>query len=56
MKVEYEWHAGDGRGRMEAIAEAEKRKPLPWWCRALLVLLGALLGAALAYSGYVAFS
>ena len=56
MKVEDEWYAGDGRGRMEAIAETKKRKPLPWWCRLLLVLLGVLVGAALAYSGYVAFS
>ena len=56
MKVEYEWHAGDERGRMEAIAKVEKRKPLPWWCRVLLILLGGLVGAALAYSGYVVFS
>ena len=56
MKVEYEWHAGDGRGRTEAIAETEKRKPLPWWCRLLLVLLGGLVGAALVYGGYAVFS
>jgi hypothetical protein len=56
MKVEYEWHAGDGRGRMESITETEKRKSRPWWCWALLILLGGLVGAALAYSGYAAFS
>lgn len=55
MKVEYEWHAGDGRGRMEAIVEMETRKRRPWWFWALL-LLGVLVGAALVYSGYVAFS
>jgi hypothetical protein len=56
MKVEYEWYAGDGRGRMEEITRTEKRKPLPWWCRLLLVLLGVLVGAALVYSGYAVFS
>jgi hypothetical protein len=56
MKVEYEWHAGDGRGRMEQVTKAEQRKPLPWWWRLLLVLLGVLVGAALVYSGYAAFS
>ena len=56
MKVEYEWHAGDGRGRMETITKNKSRKPRPWWCWALLTLLGAAVGAALAYSGYVAFT
>jgi hypothetical protein len=56
MKLEYEWHAGDDRGRLETIAKTEKRKPRPWWCWALLTLLGGLVGAALVYSGYVAFS
>ena len=56
MKVEYEWHAGDDRGRMETITEAQEHKPRPWWCWALLVLLGGLVGAALAYGGYVAVS
>ena len=56
MKVEYEWHAGDERGRVETITEAQKRKPRPWWCWALLVLLGGLAGAALAYGGYAVLS
>jgi hypothetical protein len=56
MKVEYEWHAGDGRGRMEAITEVKKREPLPWWWRMLLIVLGSLVGAALAYTGYILFS
>ena len=56
MKVEYEWHAGDGRGRTETITEANLRKPRPWWCTALLGLLGVLVGAALAYSGYLVLS
>jgi len=56
MRVEFEWHADDGRGRSETIAKTETRKGRPWWVWALLVLLGALVGAALAYSGYVAFS
>ena len=55
MKVEYEWHAGDERGRLETIAETKRRKPRPWWCWVLLVVVGGLVGAALAYSGYVAF-
>jgi hypothetical protein len=41
---------------MEEITKAPERKPLPWWCRLLLVLLGVALGAALAYSGYAVFS
>jgi len=41
---------------MEAITKTEERKPLSWWCRLLLVLLGILVGAALVYSGYAAFS
>jgi hypothetical protein len=56
MKVEYEWHADDGRGRLETITETQKRKTWPWWCRALLALLGVLVGAALAYTGYAALS
>ena len=56
MKVQYEWHAGDGRGQMEEITKKEERRPLPWWWRFLLVLLGGLLGAALVYSGYVVFA
>jgi hypothetical protein len=56
MKVEYEWRADDGRGREEMIAQTDQRKPWPLWCRVLLILLGGLAGAALAYSGYVAFS
>ena len=62
MKIEYDWRAGDERGRMEEITandkslEAGKRKLLPWWFRLLLVLLGGVIGAALAYGGYVALS
>jgi len=56
MKVEYEWHAGDGRGRLETIVETKKRKPRPWWCWALLALLVGGIGGALAYSGYVVLS
>jgi hypothetical protein len=58
MKFEYEWHAEDECGRVETITDASKckRKPWPWWCWALLGLLGSVVGAALAYSGYVAFS
>ena len=56
MKVEYEWHADDGRGRVETIAESRKRRPRPWWYWVLLALASGLVGAALAYSGYVAFS
>ena len=56
MKVEYEWHADNGRGGMEEVTKTEKRRPLPWWFRLLLVLLGAAMGAVLAYSGYAVFS
>jgi hypothetical protein len=60
MKFEYEWHAVDERGRVEEITSASnrarQRKPRPWWCWALLGLLVGVAGAALAYSGYVAFS
>ena len=60
MKFEYEWHAVDECGRVEAITDSSKckrpRKALPWWCWVLLGLLAGALCAALAYSGYVAFS
>lgn len=56
MKVEFEWHAVDERGRLEAIAQTEKRKPWPWWCWGLLFVLGGVVAAALVYSGYAAFS
>ena len=55
MKVEYEWHAVDERGRREMIAEPQKLKR-PWWFWTLLGLLVGVVGAALVYSGYVAFS
>ena len=60
MKFEFEWHAMDERGRVEEITSASKRarqrKTRPWWCWVLLGLLVGVVGAALAYSGYVAFS
>jgi hypothetical protein len=56
MKIEYEWHAGDGRGRMETITKNQGRQRWPWWRWVLLILLGGALGAALAYSGYAVFT
>ena len=55
MKVQFEWQAGDDRGRWETIAESKRRKTLPWWGW-VLVVLGGLAAVALVYSGYIALS
>jgi hypothetical protein len=56
MKVEYEWHAEDECGRLETITGHEECGRRRGWRRALCLVLGVLVAAALAYSGYVALS
>jgi hypothetical protein len=48
MKVQFEWQAGDDRGRWETIIETERRRPRRWvWG------LAALAAAALLVGGYL---
>ena len=48
MNVQFEWQAGDDRGRWETIAKTERRRARWWvWGLVVLALAGALLGGFL---------
>jgi type VI protein secretion system component VasF len=47
MKVQFEWQAGDDRGRWETISRTQRRRRMPWWgwmLASLAVALGLVAG------------